>query len=156
MLMMTDKPPIDYARAESADVVRKKRRLRAFALTTTVAMVIGFAWISLGQQQTWLIGSRRVNNSVSVSSDDGWINFFGSSRKTTVARKFGQPKFEEHGNRRVGIWMLRSYWIGQPQWIFSIRYRTLFILATIPWLITLIRLIRSWRRKRIAQSAGMS
>ena len=51
-------------------------------------------------------------------------------------------------NRTVGINVDKFEFSIASRWIFSIRYRTLFILATIPWLITLIRLIRSWKKNR--------
>ena len=49
--------------------------------------------------------------------------------------------------RRFGVMIYKYQYIGSPKWYVHIRYRTLFTLAMIAWIITLIRLIRSWRRK---------
>jgi|GEM_PF-5781649 len=48
---------IDYARAESADVVRKKfrRRVVMFLVVTVVVMVIGIGWMDSQSKFRWLI-----------------------------------------------------------------------------------------------------
>ena len=48
----------------------------------------------------------------------------------------------------MGIVINRYNIVGEEKWTVYIRYRTLFILAMIPWIITLIRMIRMWKRKR--------
>ncbi|HQY87288.1 MAG TPA: hypothetical protein PK402_01430, partial [Tepidisphaeraceae bacterium] len=56
---MTDKPPIDYARAESADVVRKKfrRRVVTFLVATVVVVVIGGGWVHAARVGGFSIGN---------------------------------------------------------------------------------------------------
>jgi len=50
----------------------------------------------------------------------------------------------------IGVEIFPSRVPGYSKWELHIRYRTLFLLAMIPWLITLIRLIRM-RVKHAAQ-----
>ena len=127
--------PIDYARVDSADVVRKKfrRRLIWFLAVTFVVMVIGVRWIQFGE-----------------------IVLTGPARSNPLGlpmRYQAKPTYT-YVNQTIGV-DFRAFGLpGYPKWHVAIRYRTLFILATIPWLITLIRLIRVWRRKRPADTGG--
>ena len=52
-------------------------------------------------------------------------------------------------NRTVGIIVDKFEWAPVSRWILYIRYRTLFILAMIPWIIILIRMIRTWKRRKV-------
>ena len=145
--------PIDYARAESADVVRKKfrRRVVMFVVATVVVMGIGFGWGATANREIWLIGTANLNSPVSVQSAFRWIEIYGPMRRT-ASNATRPSNYEQYGNRTLGIVFAKSHRNGLPKWIIYIRYRTLFILATIPWIITLIRLIRIWKRKRVFET----
>ncbi|HQY87949.1 MAG TPA: hypothetical protein PK402_04775 [Tepidisphaeraceae bacterium] len=144
---MSDTQPIDYARAESDDVVGKKfrRRVVMFVIATVVVIVTGTSWVTIGNQPFRSIRSGQVNQTFSIGWKDGWLYLNGPRRVTPV----GGSVIKGYGSDIVGIAFFQMDKAPSPKWNIRIRYRTLFILAVIPWIITLIRLIRSWKRKRV-------
>jgi len=53
------------------------------------------------------------------------------------------------GSSTIGLQVSQGFPTGWYDFVIWIRYRTLFLLAMIPWIITLIRLIRSCKRMRV-------
>ena len=151
--------PIDYARAD-ADVVRKKfrRRVVMFVIATVVVMVIGGGWVHSSLGRPWWAGN--YQHPISGGSNGGWVWLSGPARKPLFVYTDGwgddqlnvmhdlSANERRIGNYEAGIWVLQCSLAGYPKWEVQVRYRTLFILAMIPWLITLIRMIRIWKRNR--------
>jgi len=152
---MTANQPIDYARAESADVVRKKfrRRVVTFLVATVVVVVIGGGWVHAARVGGFSIGNF-YSYSMRAAGMGEIVELPGPEREDLGPENWLYGR--TIGDSTVGVWLTQFNRVSWPKWNVTIRYRTLFILAMIPWIITLIRLIRSWRRKRMAQSAGMS
>lgn len=150
---MTGNQPIDYARAESADVVRKKHRRRVvmFGVMTVVVTLIATGWVKSWTNYTRLISSK-LKLPFAVSSTEGWLVLLGPRRSTRLNMNWnmGTNRYE---NLTIGIQIARIDLRGWPKWMVAIRYRTLFILALIPWIITLIRTIRRWKWKSALASA---
>jgi len=146
---MTANQPIDYARAESADVVRRKfrRRVVMFVIAMVVLVVIGFGWIDSYAKLGWTSNPCRA---ISIGSDNGWVSVWGPERQEGFTQEQGISS-REVGNDEVG-WFWQNDLEGFPKWRVAIRYRTLFTLAMIPWLITLIRLIRIWKKKKVLRA----
>ena len=147
---MSDKLPIEYARAESADVVRKKfrRRVVMFVIATVVVMVVGLGWdLTTGE----LVGSSSTNLPVTVESYYGKVFLTGPTRMIPLYDE--RPSmWKYYGSQSVGITFTWYDIDRYPKWQAGIRYRTLFTLAMIPWIITLIRMIRVWKRKRVFET----
>ena len=137
--------PIDYARAESEDVVRKKFRRRVvwFVVATVVVMGIGVGWqFFLRRGTTWFVGNEMPTSTISIASYEGWIIWYGPPRKTGATRSW-KAIYE---SSVIGFQFHQFDDLAYPKWQVGVRYRTLFILAMIPWLITLLRMIRTRRR----------
>lgn len=135
--------PIDYARAESADVVRKKfrRRVVMFVVATVLLIVVAFDWRDSSRGGRWEIGNNRFDL-ISATSNDLWVILYGPPRTNSLPGKW--TSFQSViGSDEVGIRILQGNTTGTFKWAIKVRYRTLFLLAMIPWIITLIRLIRS-------------
>jgi len=139
--------PIDYARADSADVVRKKfrRPVVMSLIATVVVMGIGLFWATTKNQRKFLIGDGTFSTPFSFFWDDGWIYVSGPIRTSPSAN----APLRGYGSNTTGITIYKMNIFGAAKWTVGIRDRTLFTLAAIPWIITLIRLIRSWRSMRI-------
>jgi len=148
---MPDKQPIDYARAESTDVVRKKfrRRVVMFVVATIVMLLIGIGWLDSWKKPRLLIGKgwQQTTSSILGWSGRGWIVVTGPVRTTSLNGRWttGDKKYGHHSISTL----IRISVSGSPKWIINVRYRTLVILAMIPWMITLIRMNRSWKRKQV-------
>src|SRR5262245_40115659 len=103
---MTANQPIDYARAESADVVRKKfrRRVVMFVIATVVVMAIAGAWSTLGNQSWRLFPGQMLFPPNSIKSSDGYIYLHGPTRTVPLALN-DEPErlFMWHGNDVFGI-----------------------------------------------------
>ena len=154
---MTDKQPIDYARAESGDVVRKKfrRRVVMFVVATLIAMLAGLGWAATWHREVWLVGSAARKLNWHMVSEAGWFHVIGPARLTWLNETWPMS-FWYYENKTVGIVLTRWKDPGSPKWKVWIRYRTLFTLAMIPWIITLIRMILSWKRKALLAPAPTS
>jgi|GEM_PF-1343827 len=158
-MTMSDKQPIHYARAASVDVVDMKfrRRVVAFVIATIVVMGIGLGWKRSWRGQTWLLGDQNSKFPVRIVSALGKIHLLGSRQALTLdMNPTERIRPRTYGSVDLGIELVRQKNLGSPKWMILIRYRTLFTLALIPWLITLIRLIRSWKRKSLLAPAPTS
>ena len=80
-------------------------------------------------------------------SGDGWVRLWGARREKPLDVDW----VHDRGivSNEVGIRVLQFNVAGMSKWLIQIRYRTLFLLAMIPWIITLIRLIRVWKLKKV-------
>lgn len=148
---MPDKLPIDYARADSADVVRKKfrRRVVMFVIATVVVIVVGFGWAASWLERPRTASSRTSGLPGTIVIYKGWISL--NTSKANVPSKTGQFKSTwSHGSYSLGVRVSGVETEKASFPTYFIRYRTFFILAMIPWIITLIRMIRVWKRKRAA------
>ena len=114
-------------------------------VATLVVMVIGGGWVQSFEKPR-LINPREPDSLMQIGSAYGWIGLAGPAHKNA------DPAYEELKHLRVGVWVQRYSFVENGKWIAQIRYRTLFILAMIPWLITLIRMIRIWKRKRVFET----
>ena len=152
---MTANQPIDYARAESADVVRKKHRRRVFwfVVVTVVVMAIAIRW-SIASPPWWYSAKSPIGRPFTiVSTDDNCVLFFGLELTEPTLSDWRHVSSVR--NEKLGVGISHYNLVGSAKWMIRIRYRTLFTLAMIPWIITLIRLIRSWRRKRAADTGNL-
>jgi len=138
--------PIDYARAD-ADVVRKKfrRRVVIFVIATVVVTVIGVDW---GLPENWSVGSASRYSGIAIETREGWIIVCGPIRKTNPEMNRALSS-KHYRNDNIGLGLSTHNRKLQHKWFFLVRYRTLFLLAMIPWIITLIRMIRTWKRRKV-------
>src|SRR5690606_25618973 len=125
-----------------------RRRVWMFVIVTVVVILIGDRWIGSWNAQSSAIIVSRVGLDIRTDSYRGW-----ASTHIRTSYPIENPSYQARGsgNNSLGILIYHVESDRFQNWSFRIRYRTLFILAMIPWIITLIRLIRVRKRKRILE-----